>query len=93
MRRVDYEWDPQKAQANFSKHGVDFADAIGALEDDLGLTIQDSRSEGEERFITLGAGPAGQLLVVVYTWREEVIRIVSARRSTPNERRSYEVNP
>lgn len=85
-----YEWDPAKAAANRAKHRVDFADAVGALEDELALTLRDLGSVGEERFVTLGRGALGQLLVVVYTFRGERIRIISARPATGRERRQYE---
>jgi len=50
---VDCEWDPATAKANVAKHGVHFADAVGALEDDSALTIRDPNSEDEERWITV----------------------------------------
>ena len=53
---MSYEWDPAKARANLSKHGVDFADAAIALEDDQALTIRDPLSSDEERWITIGKG-------------------------------------
>lgn len=87
---VRYEWDPEKARQNLQKHGVDFADAVASLEDDVALTQRDPGSEAEERFITMGMDPFGQLLVVVYTWRRERIRIISARKATSRERRQYE---
>jgi uncharacterized protein len=87
---VAYEWDPNKARANRKKHGVDFADAALVLEDPLGLTQSDLDAEGEERFITLGEDPGGQLLVVVWAPRGEDIRLISARRATVAERRQYE---
>jgi uncharacterized protein len=86
---VDYEWDPVKAKANFSKHGIHLADAVGALEDVFALTIRDPYSEEEERWITLGMDSLGKLLVVVYIWRGERIRLISARLATPRERRQY----
>jgi len=55
---VSYEWDPAKARANLSKHGVDFADAASALEDDRALTIRDPLSSDEERWITMGRVPS-----------------------------------
>ena len=85
-----FEWDPRKAAANLRQHGVDFADAAGALEDDLGRTIPEPSTDLEERFVTLGSDPHGRLLVVVWTWRGERLRIISARRATGVERRSYE---
>lgn len=87
---VRYEWDPEKARQNLEKHGVDFADAVAALEDDLALTQRDPSFEAEERFITMGMDPFSRLLVVVYTWRGERIRIISAREATSRERRQYE---
>jgi len=64
---MDYEWDPKKAELNRRKHGVDFADAVLALEDGQALTIPDPFSDEEERFISIGADPSGSLLLVVYT--------------------------
>ena len=85
-----HEWDPEKARSNLAKHGVRFADAVAALEDDLGLTLRDPDSDAEERFVTLGLDAFERLLVVVYTWRGEHLRILSARKASPAERRQYE---
>jgi uncharacterized DUF497 family protein len=87
---VAYEWDPAKARQNLRKHGVDFADAVTVLEDEAALTIRDPFSEQEQRWITLGMDALGRLLVVVYTWRGDRIRLISARLATPRERRQYE---
>ena len=85
---MSYEWDPKKAIRNLRKHGVDFADAVPALEDELALTIEDDHAD-EQRFITIGTDALARLLVVVYTFREGQIRIISAREATPRERRQY----
>lgn len=85
-----FQYDPAKAAANLRKHGVSFADAEGVLEDPLALTVPDPDSEGESRFITVGIGSAGELLVVVYAERNNEYRIISARRPTRKERTSYE---
>jgi len=90
---VEFEWDERKAAASLSKHGVDFADAALALEDDLALTIRDLVGRGEERWITMGEDPYQRLLVVVYTWRGEHIRLISARKATGAEQRRYETRP
>jgi len=90
---VDFEWDPAKASANLRKHGVRFADAVSVLEDDLALTIRDAYSDDEDRWITLGMDALGRVLVVVYTWQPEAIRIISARVATPSERRDYHRGP
>ena len=77
-----FQYDPDKAAVNLKKHGVSFADAEGVLEDPFALTVPDPDAEGEERFITIGLGNAGELLVVVYTERDGEYRIISARRPT-----------
>lgn len=83
-------YDPVKAAANLRKHGVTFADAEGVLLDPLSLSVEDPDSEGEARFVTIGMGNAGELLVVVYTEHSGEYRIISARRPTRKERLSYE---
>jgi uncharacterized DUF497 family protein len=85
---VSYEWGTKKAVSNLRKHGVHFADAVSALEDELALTVEDDHAD-EQRLITIGTDALGRLLVVVYTFREEKIRIISAREATPRERRQY----
>jgi uncharacterized protein len=87
---VSYEWDPAKARANFAKHGVRFADAVTVLEDDLALTMRDPSSDEEERWITLGRNALGRVIVVVYTWRGENLRMISARHATAREKSQYE---
>jgi len=87
---VSYEWDPAKARANFAKHGVRFADAVTVLEDDLALTMRDPSSDEEERWITLGRSALGRVNVVVYTWRKDNVRLISARPATAREKSQYE---
>ena len=90
---MNYEWDADKARSNLHKHGIDFADAVTALEDNAALTIQDEHPD-EERFVTLGMDALSRLLVVVYTYRGQSIRLISARKATQRERRAYEgLNP
>ncbi len=86
---VDFQWDFRKAATNFTKHGIYFADAVTVLEDAFALTMRDLNEE-EERWITLGMDVLGRLLVVIYTWRGQTIRLVSARPATRGERRQYE---
>jgi len=86
---MDYEWDPRKAARNLGKHGIDFADAAIALEDENALTIED-RDANELRFKTLGMGPFLYVLYVVHTERsEDCIRIISARPATKREVKQY----
>jgi uncharacterized DUF497 family protein len=87
---VHYEWDPKKAASNLAKHGVDFADAVGVLEDEWALTIRDENVRGEQRFATMGSGFLGRVLVVFYAYRRDGIRLISARVATRDERRAYE---
>jgi uncharacterized DUF497 family protein len=85
-----YEWDAQKARANLRKHGVEFADAVGVFADDLALTMPDEiTAVDEQRFLTMGRDSMARVLVVAYTWRGGRIRVFSARRATPAERRRY----
>jgi uncharacterized protein len=82
------EWDPRKAASNARKHGVQFADTVLALEDEHGITVRDD-AHSEDRWITIGIDALARILTVVYTWRKDTIRIISARPATPNERRQY----
>lgn len=86
---MDFEWDPGKAKENLRKHGVDFADAVIALEDDNALTIEDSDHD-ELRFKTLGMGPTLNVLFVVHCERTgNCIRIISARKADKRETKVY----
>jgi uncharacterized DUF497 family protein len=84
------EWDPDKAQANRAKHGVSFPDAEAVLFDPNGITREDDSAGGEQRLVTLGLDAVGRLLVVVYTYDGDTVRIISARKATRNEVRTYE---
>jgi uncharacterized DUF497 family protein len=83
-----YEWDLKKAKSNYKKHGVKFADAVGVFEDENAITIQDEY-KNEERFITIGMDFLRRVLIVVYTFRDVMIRIISARKATAHERKIY----
>jgi len=86
---MDYQWDPNKAKSNLKKHGVRFADAVSVFEDENAITIEDEH-ESENRFITIGRDILLRILVVVYTFRGHIIRIISARKATARERKTYE---
>ena len=83
-------FDPRKNAANLKKHGVSLAEGDGVLSDPLAVTIEDESAEGEQRFVTLGANMFGSLIVVVWTPRDDDIRIISVRKPTAKERRTYE---
>jgi uncharacterized protein len=89
LRLDGFEWDPAKAASNLRKHGVSFADAAVSLSDPHAVTITDPDAQ-EERYIALAASPAGVLLVTVYCYVVTGIRIISSRRASPGERKSYE---
>ncbi|MBI5409010.1 MAG: BrnT family toxin [Nitrospirae bacterium] len=82
-------WDITKAGINIRKHGVEFSHAATVLDDPVAVTIEDKRHE-EQRFRTLGTDLLGRILVVVYTYAGEDIRLISARKASPGERRTYE---
>jgi len=86
---MDTYWDPNKARANFAKHGVAFADAESALTDPLGLTRDDPDSYGERRFVTVGADALGRIVTLVYTYRGDAVRLISARPATRKEKDAY----
>ena len=87
---TDISWDSRKADANFAKHGVAFADVEVVLTDPLALTTEDPDAEGERRFLTIGADAFGRIPAVIYTYRTEAqVRLISARRATRIERKYY----
>jgi uncharacterized DUF497 family protein len=83
-------WDPAKARSNFANHGILFSDAEPVLFDPMALTREDEGWHGEQRFVTIGRDALDRVTVVVYTHRDEDIRLISARLATPHERRAYE---
>lgn len=86
---MSYEWDPNKARSNYKKHRIKFADAVGVFEDENAITIEDDHAS-ENRFITIGRDFLRRILVVVYTFRGVIIRIISARKATSSEKQKYE---
>jgi len=84
-------WDSRKATSNQKNHdGVTFEDAQHVLLDPFALTREDSDSEHEQRFVSLGMGGKNRILMVVYTYRDETIRIISAWKANEPQRRRYE---
>ncbi len=83
-------WDPAKAAANLGKHGIRLADAELVLFDPAAITVEDLTAVDERRHVSLGTDALGRILVVVYTYRDEEVRLISARRATRKERRQYE---
>lgn len=92
---MKFDWDPEKAKANLSKHRISFVLATTIFDDPVHLSIPDPDWKGEERWVSIGMASNTQTLVVVHTDRlklkgEEVIRIISARKATRKERKEYE---
>ena len=87
---MNFEWDYRKAESNLKKHDIDFADAVSIFDDLNAITIEDAHEE-EQRFISIGIDCFARILVVVYTWRGETIRIISDRKATKREQKNYEV--
>jgi len=94
--RLQFDWDPAKADANRRKHGVTFEVAMGVFDDPIALSrLDEDHGEAEERWVTLGMSLPGALLLVVHTFVEVsdqlgAIRIISARHPTRRETRQYE---
>jgi hypothetical protein len=95
MADVRFEWDPRKSRANKVKHGVSFEEARTAFLDEHARVISDSEhSDDEERFVLLGLSIQLRVLVVCHCYRaaDRIVRIISARRADPSERRYYAEN-
>lgn len=95
--RIKFEWDSAKAESNLKKHRVGFETAIRAFADPFALVEQDRIEGSEYRWQTLGIVDGYLLLLVAHTIRDdeegtEIIRIISARRAAPKERKHYEQN-
>jgi uncharacterized DUF497 family protein len=88
---VRFEWDPPKAEVNLRAHGVSFAEAVSVFEDDFALTREDEDITDELRFVALGLTDHGNLVVVVYTYREpNTIRLISAWKANKRQKALYE---
>ena len=93
METPEFEWDDEKAINNLKKHDVSFQEGATIFNDPLIATIFDpDHSESEERYISMGISVQGRLLVVIHTERGERIRLISCRRATSAERKTYEKN-
>ena len=93
IRKMRFEWDQEKNRANLAKHKVSFETALSVFYDPFALSIQDRVVDGEERWQTSGLIDGVILLIVAHTWTDddgdEVIRLISARKATRNERQAY----
>jgi uncharacterized DUF497 family protein len=88
---VRFEWNPEKAERNLTKHDVSFDEAATVFGDPMYLIFADpDHSLGERRFLAMGMSDLERLLIVSYTERNSVTRIISARKATRRERKKYE---
>ncbi|HEY9809197.1 MAG TPA: BrnT family toxin [Halomicronema sp.] len=88
---MNFEWDENKAIRNLSKHKISFEEAKTVFNDPLYVEFYDpDHSEDEERYLIVGESNEGRLLIVSYTERENLIRLISAREVTRTEREAYE---
>lgn len=86
-----FEWDDEKNWSNFLKHGLEFEEAQVIWSDPLGMEFYDeNNSESEARYLRVGHNPGRGILVVIFCERKDVIRIISARKATKDERIEYE---
>ena len=93
MAPIRFEWDERKNLSNQRKHGVSFEEAAQVFRDVMHVSVQDRVEDGEERWQTFGRVDGVLLLMVAHTVHEQSdteVRIISARRATPKERRRYE---
>jgi uncharacterized DUF497 family protein len=88
---MEFEWDEEKAKANLAKHGVSFEEAKTVFDDPLYVDFYDpDHSLDEHRYIIIGESQQRRLLIVSYTERDHVVRLISAREVTRSERETYE---
>ena len=88
---MEFEWDPNKADHNLQKQGVDFVEASTVFVDPLSVTYLDpDHSAEEDRYIIIGLSNRNRLLIVAHTDRGEITRLISARGVTSPERKLYE---
>ena len=88
--KIEVTWDSVKAKSNRLKHGVFFSDVEPVFYDPNAISFEDRESEGEARYIVIGLDSLTRLLVVVYTCRDNIIRVISARKAGKSEQKVYE---
>lgn len=88
---MDFDWDERKAAHNLAKHSVPFTEAATVFYDPLSISFGDpDHSMDDDRYITIGMSDRGRLLIVSHADQDDMIRIISARSTTPRERKIYE---
>ena len=83
-------WDPNKAKINFKNHKIRFSDAEMVFYDPFAMTLEAQVVAAEQRFVTIGSDTVGRIIAIVYSYRADNIRLISASKATPTERKQYE---
>ena len=86
---MKYEWDEDKRQSNLKTHGLDFVDAIDFDSTDALILVDDRHNYGEIRHVALGK-VRGRLCVLTFTWRNDVVGIISFRKANNREMKRYD---
>lgn len=87
---IAFEWDTDKARANVRKHGVTFEEARSCFYDPRQIAFYDpDHSDDEDREMLIAHSNQGRVLIISYTLRTDVIRIISARKATKSEENRY----
>ena len=92
MREIDFTWDEHKNQINMEKHGISFSEAATVFYDPAAIVFDDpEHSIGEDRFLIIGFSQKDRLCIVSHCYRgdDDIIRIISARKATSRERKTY----
>jgi len=88
--KTEITWDSVKAKSNRIKHRVFFSDVEPVFYDPNAISFEDRESEGEARYIVIGLDSTTRLIVVAYTYRDNFIRVISARKASKSEQKVYE---
>ena len=84
------QWDLRKGRENERKHGIRFSDVEPVFFDPAAVTVEDTAARGEQRFMTIGRDGFDRVLVVVYTFRGNDLRLISARKASRSELKVYD---
>ncbi|MGA2332364.1 MAG: BrnT family toxin [Syntrophales bacterium] len=86
---MEFIWDEKKNEHNIKKHGVDLAEANQVFDSVLISSLDDSQDYGEDRWIGIGTLQNGTVVVIVFTEEDDIIRMISMRKASKNEKEKY----